>query len=488
MKRAAVILIFTLATVPPAIGSENDAIAISQNIRQRHLPHGTILDPVFKAADSDEIDYYSRGGDSAIWTGHYLAAEAFRYRVTSAPEALENVRGALAGTRLLVDVTGNNLLARCLIPASSPYADKIIEEEKRHGVYKGTLNGQEYYWIGNTSRDQYSGVFFGLGVAYDMVEDVQVRAEISDLVTRLLDFLVAHNWFVVMPDGSISTVFTGHPDQRLSFLQVGRRVNPSRFGNRYTDHRRRHSAQVIVPIAFDVLDDHTSYFKFNLDTINLYNLIRLESNSFYRDRYLRAYDVLRRTTDNHGNAHFNLIDRALRGPGSRRDAETRELLDQWLLRPRRDIFLDWRGDPRYPACAEDKACKPIPVVDRIRTDFLWQRSPFLLFGGGTGKIETAGIDYILPYWMARYYGVIEELKTPPRPPPRPKQPPSRAQADPKMLIGKRSGKFPQLKLPLFPIWQIRQHKTLEDPPVIGNQQVHEFVYDHEFAKRFRDIE
>src|SRR5262249_41192993 len=305
MKLVAIILIFTLVAVPPVIGSENDAITISQNIRQRHMPHGTILDPVFKTADSDEIDYYSRGGDSAIWTGHYLAAEAFRYRVTSAPEALENVRTALAGIRLLVDVTGANLLARCLIPTNSPYAGKIIEEENRHGVYRGALNGQEYYWIGNTSRDQYSGVFFGLGVAYDMVEDAQTRAEISDVVTRLLDFLVANNWFVVMPNGSISTVFTGHPDQRLSFLQVGRRVNPSRFDAQYTDHRQLYSDAVIIPISFEVLDDHNSYFKFNLDTINLYNLIRLESDSFYRDEYLAAYDVLRRTTEDHGNAHFN---------------------------------------------------------------------------------------------------------------------------------------------------------------------------------------
>jgi len=427
MKRIAIILIFTLVSVPPVIGSENDAIAISRNIRQRHIPHGTILDPVFKAVDSDEIDYYSRGGDSAIWTGHYLAAEAFRYRVTFSPEALENVRTALAGIRMLVDVTGYNLLARCLIPTNSPFAGKIIEEEKGNGVFRGVLNGQEYYWIGKTSRDQYSGVFFGLGVAYDMVEDAQTRAEIGSLVTRLLDFLVANNWFVFMPDGSISTIFTGRPDQRLSFLQVGRRVNPSRFDAQYTDHRLQYSEGVIIPISIDVLDDHNSYFKFNLDTINLYNLIRLESDSFYRDEYLAAYDVLRRTTDDHGNAHFNMIDCALKGQNGVRDAQTRELLDQWLLRlPRRDTFLDWRNDPRYPACGENRACQPLPVVDRIRTDFLWQRSPFLLFGGGTGKIETAGIDYILPYWMARYYGVIGEgLKTPRRPPGHPRKSPSR---------------------------------------------------------------
>lgn len=409
MKRITVLLLFILANGTPTIASESDAIGISRNIQRRHLPHGTILDPVFKTPDSEEIDYYLRGGDSAIWTGHYLAAEAFRYRVTSEPEALENVQGALAGIRLLLDVTGNDVLARCVFPTNSPYAAQLIAEENRHGIYRNTLNGQEYYWIGNTSRDQYSGVFFGLGVAYDVVDNAQVRAQINVLVTRLLDCLVARSWSVVMPNGSISTTFSARPEQRLSFLQVGRHINPGRFHNLYTDHRRQNYYLVNVSMGFDVLEDHNSYFKFNLDTINLYNLIRLEDDPSYRNDYLQAYETLRRTTDDHGNAHFNVIDAVLRGKSSVRDAETLALLDQWLLRvPRRDAFLDWRGDARYPSCGGDRACNPLPVVNRIRTDFLWQRSPFLLFGGGSGRIETAGIDYILPYWMARYYGVSNE--------------------------------------------------------------------------------
>src|SRR5581483_565663 len=45
--------------------------------------------------------------------------------------------------------------------------------------------------------------------------------------------------------------------------------------------------------------------------------------------------------------------------------------------------------------------------DRPTTDFLWQRSPYQLANTGGGNvIEGAGLDYILPYWMARYYGVI----------------------------------------------------------------------------------
>jgi hypothetical protein len=396
----AVVCLLTLL-VGVAMASEADAIAISQNIRARHMPFGVVVDPIFASPDSDQIVSYTHCGDAAIWTGHYLAAEAFRYNVTKSPEALDNVKIALGGIASLLNVTGTNLLARCLIPANSLYAQAMIQEEASNGVFQNTQFG--YYWIGNTSRDQYSGVFFGLGVAYDLVDDAQVRATITPLVTLLLDFLRGHNWFVTMPNGAVSTTFAGRADQQLSLLQVGRQVNSDHFSTTYDLYRFFYSAQAIVPISFEVLDDN-SYFKFNLDSINLFNLIRLEHSSF-GGIYRQAYDVLRRHTDDHGNAFFNMIDRALNGPSGARDSETVRILDEWLLRPRRDFPTDLRGV--YPACgAEDRACAPIPIVDRVRTDFLWQRSPFQLVGQGTGRIETAGIDYILPYWMARYYGIV----------------------------------------------------------------------------------
>ena len=96
-----------------------------------------------------------------------------------------------------------------------------------------------------------------------------------------------------------------------------------------------------------------------------------------------------------------MIDRGLKGPNNFRDTETMGLLDLWLQRSRRDDRVDLSAI--YPACDVDRACSPIPVNERVNTDFLWQRSPFQLSGGGFGTIETAGIDYILPYWMARYY-------------------------------------------------------------------------------------
>src|SRR3989442_178031 len=146
--------LFTLFALPLR-AAEAEALNISTTIQLRHLPFGGILDPIFAAPGSDFIIGYTRCGDSAIWTGHYLAAESFRYKVTRSADALANVLKAERGLRALVDVTGTDLLARCLVPVDSPWAPGITQEEQHHGVYLGNLDRQAYFWIGDTSRDQY---------------------------------------------------------------------------------------------------------------------------------------------------------------------------------------------------------------------------------------------------------------------------------------------------------------------------------------------
>ena len=382
-------------------GSEADALAISANIQASHLPFGTVLDPIYASPASDQVIGYTRCGDSALWTGAYLAAEAFRYKVTQSADALNNVQQALAGLKGLADVTGNNLLARCMFLSDSPYAAGIQSEESHNGVYKNP----PWIWIGNTSRDQFVGVIFGLGAAYDLIDDATIKRSISDLVTRLLGFLTGHNWSIIMPDGSSSATFLIRPDEILALLQVGRHVNGSRFSTYYDEQRILLLPTVAVPASVDIATDD-AYFKFNLDYMSFYNLVRLESSSF-KSFYQTAYRVVRSHTASHQNAFFDIIDRALEGVNATRDAETRTLLEQWLQRPKRDLFVDLT---RSVQVCGDQACQPVPVALRPPTDFLWQRNPFQLMGGGSGIIENPGIDYILLYWMSRYYGVLSSIR------------------------------------------------------------------------------
>jgi uncharacterized protein (TIGR03437 family) len=370
----------------PARGAEADAVAISAGIQARHMPFGTILDPMFASPASNQIVGYTRCGDSAMWTGAYLAAEAFRYNVTRSADALNNVKTALAGLKALTDVTGDNRLARCMALASSPYAAGIASEEASNTIHQNP----PWIWVDNTSRDQVVGAFFGLGAAFDLVDDTTVKSSIGDLATRLSRFIADHQW---SPNDDISNTFTLRPEELQMLLQVARHVNPSNSIS---------GPFFVLPVETAALVDvqsNSSYYKFNLDYMTFYNLVRLQNNNENQG----AYRIVRNHTASHQNAFFDIVDRALAGADASRDTEMRSLLDQWLQRPKRETYVD--NSQTVPVCGS-AACQPVPVAQRATLEFLWQINPFQLTGGGDGTIEGSGIDYILPYWMGRYYGVI----------------------------------------------------------------------------------
>ena len=118
----------------------------------------------------------------------------------------------------------------------------------------------------------------------------------------MLDYLIAHGWSVQMPNGEFSTTFMGRPDQQLALLQVGRHVNP-KYEIVYTAFAAANAPLVIAPIRGECQDTYGSYFKFNLDYITFFNLVRLEPpGSPNLTFYNTAYMQLRQCTAKHQNA------------------------------------------------------------------------------------------------------------------------------------------------------------------------------------------
>src|SRR5262249_37812808 len=155
---------------------------------------------------------------------HYLAAESFRYKVTRSPEALDNIKAALQGIRILFDVTGNDLLARCAFPEDAWYAADVIGEENANGVFNAVVDGQKWTWIGHTSRDQWLGVYFGLTAAWNLVDDPEVVAAVRWLSVRGANALLRHNWILTDPNLGPTTTFWGHAEQQLMILKLVRRL------------------------------------------------------------------------------------------------------------------------------------------------------------------------------------------------------------------------------------------------------------------------
>jgi hypothetical protein len=383
--------------------ADSDAEKISQRIQDVHLVYGFIAETRF-AADGT-IRWTDGNGDGALWTGSYLAAEAFRYAVTKSPAAWANLKAALASVKALSTVAPSGFLARTIFPLDSPFIGHLVDAEQGQGLFPTTYAGKASYWVGHPTRDQYAGVFLGLGVTYDLIDDAEIRSTCRDIITHLVEALIGHAWTMGNPGQPIQESYLYRPDQLLSVLQLGKHVNPDRFAKTYSRTRFFSSPFAGLPSTLDDLRDMDKrYYKVNVCYLYYYNLIRLEDSDPYRHRYLGQFATVRNATRGHGNAHFNMIDRALNGADALRDHETPILLDALLKRGFRNNPVDLHGT--YPACGPDRACNPIPVAERPYADFLWQRSPFDMVGKGDGTEESPGIDYILPYWMARYYNVV----------------------------------------------------------------------------------
>src|SRR5581483_2265577 len=93
-------------------------------------------------------------------------------------------------------------------------------EEAANSVHEGG----SLWWVDNTSRDQVIGAFFGLGAAFDLVDDAGVKSTINDVATRMAGFISRHQW---SPNDDASNTFLLRPEELQMLLQVARHVNPS---------------------------------------------------------------------------------------------------------------------------------------------------------------------------------------------------------------------------------------------------------------------
>lgn len=540
-----------------------------------HIPFGAVLsidhNPTSLAgglgpgrtSDGGPLLSYGLKADSAIFTGHYLAAEVFRYAATNDPAALDRVKQLVGGFKLLFGVTSDaavvdghrmpvrpmpGVLSRTAWPSTSQidYSDEgsqkgslnkqpcyyekpeggweVMSQQgtQRFGTYADAQNalnalasklqiptphipgpptlpslpqpqlrlpavrplGTVWYGWGcggdhAVSRDAYVGAMMGLGFAALLIPDPEVKQTASQLIEGVLDHLLANYWnFMLAPYDRIRTSYFGNYDMQLTFLRIGKAINPQKYGPVY-DHFAPASQLTWVQTWFTSIDPIIAYYKFNLSTAYIAPLFFVEDNPDLRKNYMTAYNILRRATAHHKNAYFDLVrilietpDRRAMVANSQPDPpapnpmavplkeQIKTVLAEWLQRRQRVAAQD--GLPMnlvaYPEFQVDLWKKndvavyasagydtsggasigqryvskyALPVWGRIGDgmDFAWQRNPFdvgvhfqdsarpacavtpptaeeIKICGSDPKREGPGVDYLLPYWLAVYLGVL----------------------------------------------------------------------------------
>jgi hypothetical protein len=178
----------------PSTSLHDRAREYTRWLQKGALAFGGVGDPRY----SDPPTYSQRialagTGDSALWTGTYLAAEALRLMATGAPDARAHVRSLVETLHLWFNISPSpGVLARFVRPAGVDDPPGIIDCNKDTHHCGVAYEGKLYDYNGHVSRDQYQGVMLGYALAYEALgeTDEAHRALIRDDVRQLVDELM----------------------------------------------------------------------------------------------------------------------------------------------------------------------------------------------------------------------------------------------------------------------------------------------------------
>jgi hypothetical protein len=269
-------------------GDDVAAMADYETKIDDHLWWGQLAEISYGSPARTPGDVVSGGawGDSGLWTGTYMAAQAFRFAtaeqyLAASPddpfwaaqraEALVRLEEMVDKYHLLVNIAegwheelGPELNPSPVSPVG--FGGGVIDGERgmlmractpddgtpgiriEHGANKRVFgpfewqDGKTYHCETAPSRDTYAGTTFGLLAAYDLVGDAlgagrkeQIRGD----VLALAGFLVKYGWSYPRPHGNVSIpeVMDGHdfdnfisplfvyvPLARLNMAQAARHV------------------------------------------------------------------------------------------------------------------------------------------------------------------------------------------------------------------------------------------------------------------------
>ena len=391
-----------------------------QRIRQRHNRYGFVADSQLPRAGDVTSNRPGPTDNDGLWTAIYVGAECFRYGVTHSPEALRKARASLAALMRLESITGiPGFPARALIHRGD-YRDP-------DGEWHWTPDG-ELEWKGDTSSDELVGHFFAYDVAYDLLPDEADRAAIRPLVGRIAGHLLDHDLKLVGYGGRVTTwgdytlEYFQTPNERedkalnsleiLSHLRVAYHVTgQQRFRTEYYRIANELGYLCNVTQGMTETPPEVNYSDEELAFLAWYPLMRVEDDAQMRSRYRQALENFwYRRIRSEENPLWNYIYAA--GTGAK------DYAADDALRALERIPLDtvsWtvknsqRADlPIVPArdrFGEKQAGCAIPPNER--PVMKWNGNPFELDGGDDGRSEDDGAFFLLPYWLARFHGLIK---------------------------------------------------------------------------------
>jgi len=314
-------------------------------------------------------------------------------------------------------------------------------------AYKG------WCWLDNVSQDEYSGHTLALGALYKLVDVPDVQATVKDLMTQIADHLVKNQLYFVDWDGRqtehgklhaysfadtpgflaaesmdyilMGAVASGRDDLRKYYEDCLLQKNGQCDGWPYPDEPSYSSLLSMMLLYVGTEGCESNYNNFSMVFTSLHNLIWFETDAAVREIVQKAFDenFMReagqvRALIVQKNPWFDLGWAAFKRLGQGSDGPAIQAVDDAICGlkqfPASKVQTAQDSAAKYPEYCKERnngsACQfPVPIPERCVETFEWWSDPYdrESCSADPWTIRMPG-DFLLPYWMGRYFGFIPE--------------------------------------------------------------------------------
>lgn len=170
----------------------------------RHIPRGLVVNLL--PEEKDGVRKFRSHGDSTIWTGAYIASQIFRFRVTGEVAALDNVQQCLQAFVTLHRMSGG----QGFIGRSFGTREEMGNAPD---IIAGVGSFSHLVFKADTSRDQYTGILMGCGIAWPFITDAALKEELQKMVLAVAENLKTNNLSLkAVINGFSPSTFDLNPD------------------------------------------------------------------------------------------------------------------------------------------------------------------------------------------------------------------------------------------------------------------------------------
>lgn len=415
-----------------------------QLLRARHIRPPGLVGPAVLVTPGDLSRSFIEDDDNdGEHTGMYCAMESMRYAVTKDPAARENAKVAFHALRVLQQATGTpHFIARSVLPIGTPprhEVDRTFTPEEIADSHRTDPRGKiiekrwiptadgKWLWKRDASSDEVDGHIFGYATYYDLAADEEEKKLVADQVDRIVGGIIDHGYVLQDIDGKGTQWGNWSPEslnddpnwheercgnsvEILSFLGVAYHVT----GKEKYRLAAKNLIEVygyeknMLAINFDTPSERT-HINDELLSMVYPNLL---THLVFPSLKASAQISMQRWHKTCRRDHIPFYDFAYnRFSGKTVPLEGAvETLREWPL-----DMIEWTVDNSQRA---DVQIDRTPGVEGIlltrllpRSEMglcMWDQEPYRAILGNEGQREDKPTDWLLAYWMGRYYGLLSD--------------------------------------------------------------------------------